>query len=382
MPWATPTLKEVRGLVRDSIRGRLPGADAVIPNSVLRVLSDSQGALCHLTLQYIDWLALQLLPDTAETEWLDRHGDIWLVNSDGTTGRKLATLAEGIVTISGTVPGTPLPIATRLSGINFVDYETTETVYVAESQAPVPVNVRALDPGSAGNATAGDGFVVQNPPVGVDGSAVVVEITGGADTENDDDLRERVLARIRQPPMGGDLTDYIAWAEAVPGVTRAWCAPLEQGIGTVTVRFMMDDLRAEFQGFPSASDVTRVKQYIDTVRPVAVKEVYVVAPIPQRVDVFIQDLVPDTTAIRSAIEASLEAMILQWAKPGQPIYAAWKYYAIQNTPGVEHFDLLFTQDDYMPSPGHLPVLGDVVYSPAPPTFPSTGIGTTPQLPEP
>src|SRR4249919_964758 len=101
MPWATPTLREVRSVVRDYVRGTLPGADASIANSVLRVLSDSQGALCHLNLQYLDWLARQLLPDTAEAEWLDRHGNIWLVNADGTTGRKLATLASGSVTFTG-----------------------------------------------------------------------------------------------------------------------------------------------------------------------------------------------------------------------------------------------------------------------------------------
>src|SRR5215471_18672447 len=103
MPWSTPTLRDVRALVRDAVNASLPGADATVPNSVLRVLSDNQGALCHLTLQYIDWLALQLLPDTAETEWLDRHGQIWLVNSDGTTGRKVPTLASGTVTFTGTL---------------------------------------------------------------------------------------------------------------------------------------------------------------------------------------------------------------------------------------------------------------------------------------
>lgn len=361
MPWNTPTLKNVRGLVRDSIRGRLPGADATIPNSVLRVMSDTQGALCHLTLQYVDWLALQLIPDTAETEWLDRHADIWLVNSDGTTGRKLPTLAEGVVTLTGTIAGIVVPIASQLQGGNFVVYETTEVVSIAESSAPSPVAIRALDPGTAGNADAGDSLILSTPPPGVIGEAIVVTLTGGVDTENDDDLRERLLARIRQPPMGGDLTDYVAWAKAVPGVTRAWCAPLEQGIGTVTVRFMMDELRADLQGFPAGSDVNRVDAYLDTVRPVAVKEVYVVAPLPQRVDVFIEDLTPDTVSIRAAVEESLKEMLLLKAKPGQPIYAAWKFYAIQNTPGVDHFDLLFMQDDFMPSPGHLPVLGDVVY---------------------
>ena len=76
-----------------------------------------QGALCHLTLQYIDWLALQLLPDTAETEWLDRHGEIWLVNADGSKGRKMATLSSGIVTFTGTEGGI-VPAFTQLSGSN------------------------------------------------------------------------------------------------------------------------------------------------------------------------------------------------------------------------------------------------------------------------
>ena len=95
MPWTTPTLRQVRTNVRDAVRAALPGSDANVPNSILRVMCDVMGALCHLTLQYIDWLSKQLLADTAEHEWLDRHGRIWLVNADGSRGRKLATLATG-----------------------------------------------------------------------------------------------------------------------------------------------------------------------------------------------------------------------------------------------------------------------------------------------
>ena len=123
MPWSTPQLREVRSLVRDNVRASLPGADANVPNSVLRVLSDAQGGLCHLTLQYIDWLALQLLPDTAEDEWLDRHGVIWLVNADGTKGRKQATFANGEVLFTG-VDGSIVPAASQLSN-GTIDYETT-----------------------------------------------------------------------------------------------------------------------------------------------------------------------------------------------------------------------------------------------------------------
>src|ERR1700751_3262506 len=118
MPWSTPTLRDVRSLVRDAVNASLPGADANVPNSVLRVLSDNQGALCHLTLQYIDWLSRQLLPDTAESVWLDRHGQIWLVNADGTKGRKLATLATGTAQFQGIVDGTVIPAFPQLqSGV-------------------------------------------------------------------------------------------------------------------------------------------------------------------------------------------------------------------------------------------------------------------------
>src|SRR5262245_16291628 len=145
MPWFTPTLKTVRSLVRDAIRGNLPGADASVPNSVLRVVSDAMGALCHMTLQYVDWLALQLLPDTAETEWLDRHGDIWLTNADGTTGRKLATLAEGTAYFIGNVPAVVVPNGTRLT-VSGITYETTQEIICSADSVPTPGPIRALDP--------------------------------------------------------------------------------------------------------------------------------------------------------------------------------------------------------------------------------------------
>jgi len=256
MPWQTPTLKEVRSNVRDHIRGSLPGADASVPNSVLRVLSDAQGGLCHLTLQYIDWLALQLLPDTAEHEWLDRHGEIWLVNSDGTLGRKQATFAFGTASFTGFI-GTVVPAFSRLEGSapglsETISYETTALITIGNEPTAGPI--RALDPGTIGNLESGITLSLLSTVPGADNSATVLELTGGVDTENDDDLRARVLARIRQPPQGGAKHDYELWAMAVPGVTRAWCAPLEMGMGTVTLRFMMDELRADNGGVVAERD--------------------------------------------------------------------------------------------------------------------------------
>jgi len=364
MPWSTPTLKEVRSLVRDNIRGSLPGADASVPNSVLRVMSDAQGGLCHLTLQYIDWLALQLLPDTAETEWLDRHGDIWLVNSDGTTGRKQATFSSGTVSFTG-IPGTIVPQGTQLAGAgpvgsdSGVGFETTDQITIGT--VPTVAPVRALDPGIIGNFEQGAILHLSQTIPGVDNAVTVVDIAGGVDTENDDDLRARVLRRIRQPPMGGAAYDYEAWALAVPGVTRAWCYPLEMGIGTVTTRFMMDELRADNEGFPLAEDVQAVSDYINIKRPVAVKDYWVVAPIKQPISCVIADLVPDTADVRAEIEASLRAMLHIAAAPGQTIFSAWKTFAIMSAPNIVSFRLVNNTDDVMPDHGHMAVLGSIIY---------------------
>ena len=144
----------------------------------------------------------------------------------------MATLAEGEVEVTGN-GGTAIPVGHRFLYSGGQTYEALElTILLADAATPVPV--RALDPGAAGNLPPGT-IVSMVPLAGIDTGATVVNLDGGTDEENDDDLRVRVLQRIRQPPMGGAAHDYVRWTLAVPGVTRAWCAPLEMGIGTVTV---------------------------------------------------------------------------------------------------------------------------------------------------
>jgi uncharacterized phage protein gp47/JayE len=336
----------------------LPGSDATPANSVLRVLSDVMGALCHLVLQYIDWLSKQLLPDTAETEWLDRHGQIWLVNSDGTTGRKQATLATGTVMATG-LSTNMIPKGSLLyCKNNLVEYQTTQLVFLSEGPTPVPI--MALTPGTVGNLEPQSVMSFLNPPSYLNSIAVVVSMMGGADPETDEELRVRILKRIQQPPMGGDATDYEQWALAVPGVTRAWASPQEMGIGTMTVRFMMDDLRAAGGGFPLPDDVLAVSNYINKVRPVTVKDCFVEAPIPVSIPVRITYLDSDTRATHGAILESLKNEFYVRQKPGQTWYRAWSDEGVMQAAGVNAYDMV-GNDVPMPGNGYMPVLGDVTY---------------------
>jgi len=369
MPWTTPTLKQVRGLVRDYVLSQL-GARAMIPNSALRIMSDAKAGLAHLVLLFIDWLSKQLLPDTAETEWLDRHGAIWLKNADGSKGRKAPAAARGTVTLT-TVEGTGsivVPQYTAFKSATQVEYRTDAEAVVNELGAAVAMT--AFNAGAAGNLEPGEVISLVTNVENLTGTGIVVTMTGGTDEENDDDLRERTLLRIQQPPMGGDADDYVQWALSVPGVTRAWSAPLEMGIGTVTVRVMMDDLRSEEDGFPNADDIATVQEYIDKVRPVAIKDRWVLAPIPEPVDLYITELESDTVAIRAAIEIAIRDKIREVAAPAhaingvvqeaQTIYSAWISEAIASVPGVRKFRLTM-EDHEMPTPGHIGILGSIIY---------------------
>lgn len=366
MPWNTPTLRRVRELVRDDVTAALGGI-TLIGNNPLRVVSDAEAGMAHLNLRYIDWLALQFIPDTAEKEWLDRHAAIWL------GGRKNATLSYGQVGLTGTV-GSVLPQWSRMMGGDGFEFETLEEATIGEDGTSV-ADTRAVTPGSGNNLPVGSNLSIVTAPVGVNGSAAVtVAFTGGTDIETDDELRTRVLLRIREPPMGGDASDYVQWALEVPGCTRAWTAPLEMGMGTVTVRVMFDDLRATddplTNGFPLEEDLVAVRNHIDRVRPVTTKDFWVYGPIPEPIDFTIQDLVEDDADTRGAIAASVDAMLRERAAPSysrdgvrqeaQTIYAAWVSDAILNTPDVEHFRLVML-DHPMPAPGYMGVRGTITY---------------------
>jgi uncharacterized phage protein gp47/JayE len=246
------------------------------------------------------------------------------------------------------------------SSNSMVTFETLEDITTSAS-ALVSGNIRALDAGSFGNLPDGSGLSMNPTIPGVSGAAYAYGLTNGTDTETDDELRARVLQRIQNPPMGGDTADYVAWALAVPGVTRAWASPNEMGVGTVTVRFLMDDLRASDNGWPQPNDITAVADYIDKMRPVAVKDCYVVAPIKQFLNITIANLVPNTSEAQAEIEQSLENMLFVKASPGQTIFASWVSYAIMNAPSVQSFQLVTTADYVMPAPGYMAVLGTILY---------------------
>jgi uncharacterized phage protein gp47/JayE len=372
MGWTTPTLKALRQLNRANIIGQM-NSGAMIPNSIERVMADANAGLAFLALLYLDYIAQQVMPDTA-TDWLPRYADIWLTNYGG--GQKPATLASGTVTATGQA-GIIIPIGALLTGPSIpsttggtptiLGYQVTAQTTCGAGPTPVPV--AATTAGALWNLDAGTILTWSPAIAGINGAAIIVSLAGGADQETTDQLRARLLQRIRQPPMGGDADDYVAWALSVPGVTRAWTSPLEMGAGTVTVRFMMDSLRASTGGFPLPTDVATVQTFLNTKRPVTAIDVFVVAPIPEPISFTLTGLNATDSGTMANISTSVTTMLAGKAAPAssrngspvpaQTIYAAWVSDAVFQAAGVQYFDLVMA-DHLMPTPSSMATLGSIL----------------------
>ena len=349
-----PTLTEVIDRVLADLSTRMVGVDgAVLRRSVLGALGRTLAGASHELHGRLDFISRQVIIDTAEAEYLERWSSVWGVR------RKAAEYAVGSITFTGTNAAF-IPAGTVLQRQDGARFETTAAGTIAAGTATVAVE--AQEAGAAGNTAAGAALTLLQPIAGVQSAATVAGdgLQNGSDTEDDDGLRARLLARIQEPPQGGAGADYVTWALEVPGVTRAWVYPQEMGAGTVTVRFVRDD---DPNIIPSEAEVDAVAAYIEERRPVTA-EVFVVAPIGTALNMTIA-ISPDATAVRAAIEAELRDLLTREAEPGGTILVSHLREAISIASGEYDHDLISPSANVVSGTGVIPVLGTITWSSLP-----------------
>lgn len=362
MPFQRRTLSELRDRNRAEFKSRLPGADATLRHSNLRVTSDVLAGLAHEHFGFQQYIAENVDPVTAQGEWLER----WCLRYG--LVRKGAGPAEGSVRFAG-VNGIVIPEGTQLRRSDGREFATVAVATIAAGEAVVPV--AALVGGTDGNTEAGAELNTLEALPGVNALAVVGAggLIGGEDQEDDEAYRSRLLLRIRQPPHGGSRTDYEQWALEVPGVTRAWVYPREMGAGSVTIRFMMDETREN--GIPNGVDgpaqadytldVLEVWNHIDAVRPVT-NDVFVAKPIATPLAITIAGLSPATDKVKAAILAELKDMLRRRTQPGATIHRSWIWEAVSIATGEDHHTITVPSADVTHDPGEIAVLGTITYS--------------------
>jgi uncharacterized phage protein gp47/JayE len=352
MSFPRPDLTEIIDRVLADMSSRVVGVDgAVLRRSVLGAIGRALSGSSHELHGRLDYIARQVFPDSADAEYLDRWAAVWGVR------RKPAAFASGSVTFTGT-SGAVVPLGTVLQRQDGVLFATTvEATLVAGSAV---VAVQAVEAGEAGNTAAGLRLSLQQPLSGVQATAVCGELSAGTDTEDDERLRARLLARIHQPPQGGADFDYDTWALEVAGVTRAWVYPKEMGAGTVTVRFVRDD---DGSIIPDAAEVAAVQAHIDSRRPVTA-EVFVVAPVAVPLDMTIQ-IAPNASAVQIAVEAEIRDVLRREAEPGGTVLISHLREAISIAAGEFDHVVVTPTGNVAHSTGQIAVPGTITWQAIP-----------------
>ena len=373
MPLDRPLLTDLRSQARAGFNANLPGADSLLRQSNIGVSADVMAGLLHLAYGRIVWLSQQVIPDTAEAQYLERWGNIFGVT------RKAATSAVGTLLFTG-IDGTPIPSGTIAQAgavapaTDGVQYRTTADAVIAGGQAIVAA--QAVAGGTAGNATAGVKLTLVAAIPGIVAQATLqTDFTGGADDETDPELLGRLLFEIQKPPAGGNADDYIRWATEVPGVTRAWVLGVA---GAVILWFMMDDVRAAQNGIPQGDpspdyteDLLAVYSHIDPLRPVTA-ELIVKAPVATPVDITIGNLRPNTDAVKAAVQAELKDLFLRQGTPGGTVnsdgsaggimYVSWIWNAVSTASGEQSHIITAPASDVVMASGEIPILGTVTFA--------------------
>lgn len=385
MPYARPTLTQLRAQAAADIAAGLPPSDPLLRFSSLNVLGTALAGLAQLQYGYTDYVALQACPFTATDEYLEAWAALKKIYRNPATQAGMAT--PGQITFPGT-SGYQIPIGTPITRGDGVGYTTTSLGTVANGTVTVSAVANA-DPtgltGAFGNCANGTLMTLGTSISGISsGGTVTTAFAGGADIELDDSLRSRMLFAYQNPPQGGAVSDYVEWAGEVPGVTRAWCNPTGFGAGTVVVYVMLDNAEAAYNGFPQGTngvaaaesrgapatgDQLTVANYIYPLRP-ATALVYVCSPIQNVINFTISGTTNWSAATKALVQAAIAGVFVMYGNPlgatagtSGTIDLSYIESAIAAIAGTQGFVIQSPTGNITGTTGMLPVLGNITWQP-------------------
>ena len=323
---------------------------------LLAAIARVQGQGLYNTHLHLRWNVDQLLPDTAEAEFLIRHAGIWGVF------RRPATKAVGFAIFTG-IPGTVVPaeLDLRLPGGGLA---VTSAAGVIDSSGEVTIALEAAEGGNLGNTPSGSTLPIVTVQAGLDPQTAVLDadgMAGGSEEENDVSLLARVLAEIRQPAHGGAKHDYPKWIQNDFAAAKVATVPLWVGPGSVGVIVAMGSAVAPRVPIPAELDA--MAAHLDVLRPVTA-EVYVRPVVLLAVPLQLA-VVPDTLPVRAAVEGAGRAHFAAEAEIGGLLARSRLSEALSAASGEYRHYLALPSADIQPERDELPVPGAFTWDPPP-----------------
>lgn len=205
-----------------------------LPRTFSHVLAKALAGVFILLYKYVNAGTLQYFVQTASARDTEVNGKtinpltFWgrLLGAGDPTG---ATQAEMTLDVTVTNPTGTLPQFTQLvNADNGITYLTTAAV--ALNTSPISVTVRASADQAGGNGAGAQGnlqpgaqlnFVNAQPNIGPT-ATVTTQVITGANAENSEIYRQRVLDYFQKRPQGGAPADYELWGEEVAGIVNVY----------------------------------------------------------------------------------------------------------------------------------------------------------------
>lgn len=362
MSFERPTLTQLVDRISSDFKTRITGASTLVRRATLKAIARTLAGAFHLMYGFVNYISEQLFAASADQTYLD------LIASEYGIIRIAATKATG----SGSVTGTNALIVTEDSVLQSADgyrYLVTADATIAGGTATVAFE--AEEAGADSNDDPSVALTFVSPIAGISSTLAVdaIGISGGADEETDDAMRERVLARKRNPPHGGAEQDYVNWAKEVAGVTRAWVFSEYAGAGTVGLAFVRDEDAATI--LPDASERLAVYNYIlehedpgtglTVGIPVTAEPGFEIIVMSGLTIDFQIDIYPNISAIQAAVQSELEDLIERDGGPGETIYISQIRQAISSALDEDYHRLDSPVADVTASTSQVQVMGTITW---------------------
>lgn len=172
--------------------------------SEIRNLLESFAVDIYTLMEEVDDVSRICFVETADGEWLDKHGAnplIALPRESGEMGSGTVTFTIPETTTSEVVIPIDTVLVSEETGLQFV---TLADTIISVGETTATASVECLTEGTDGNAESGTITLIEDSNSLYNGLTVTNEesFTGGIDYEEDEEYRERLLAYIRKDDFG------------------------------------------------------------------------------------------------------------------------------------------------------------------------------------
>lgn len=283
---------------------------------------------------YLDWIKKQAFPQTAQGEYLDYHAQMRglqrkdAVKSVGSVRFSIPEVSEVNVEIpQGTIIST--------SGETPISFQTMEYACINAGDTSVDVNAEAIDGGVNGNVTSEKISVIVTMPAENLTVNNLSAFTLGADSEDDETFRQRVINSMKFIINGTNKEYYISLAKTISGVECVNVVPYKYGKGSVAIYISGKN------SILTSKTVTEVKKLLSEQREVNVNVYVFAAKICKtiiEIDVTLEDGY-DIEEVQNRVSEQISE-ILEGYNVGQSLTVAVINDVLFHTEGIKKFDVL------------------------------------------